>query len=102
MKKPIEKLTFVDFVKKILNVIKLEIIVTWLAITEDQLIVFVISMLLKIKVISYLSHFTILVTMIVIYFLKSYLIERKIKWNLKLYLKEMKNVFQLKMDVLDW
>ena len=36
------KKTFVDFVKKILNLIKLEIIVTWLVNIEVQLIVNVI------------------------------------------------------------
>ena len=42
------------FCEKILSLIKLEINATWQAITENQLIVFVKSMLLKIKVVSYI------------------------------------------------
>ena len=47
--------------------------------TEDQLIVFVLLMLLKIKVILFHSYFIVLVTMIVKCFLKSKLIKRMIK-----------------------
>ena len=55
-----------DFVRKILNLIKLEIFVIQLVNTEVQLIVTVILILHRKKVILFHFYFTILVTMIVI------------------------------------
>ena len=82
------------FCEKILNLIKLEIIVFWLVNTEVQLIINVILMLPKIKVILFQSYFITLVTLIVMCSLKNWLVGRMIKQNLILYLRRMKNAFQ--------
>ena len=67
----------VDFVRKILNVINLEIHATYQVNIEYQLIANVILMLHRNKVNLYHLFFIFLVIMIVIYFLKSWFMRKK-------------------------
>ena len=55
------------YCEKILNLEKLEVIVIWLVNKEDQLIAFLILLLLRNKA-TFFLHYTILVIMIVINF----------------------------------
>ena len=66
MKKIIEIITFADFKKNLLNLIKLEIIVIYQVNTDVQLIVNVMLMLHRSKVILYHLYFITFLILIVI------------------------------------
>ena len=79
-----------------MNLIKLEIIVIQLANKEKQLITPVISMLFGIKVILYHLSFTILATMIVIYFFKKLVDKKKDKVEIKIIPKANEEYFSVR------
>ena len=69
--------------------------------TEGLLIVNVILMLHKNNVIFSHLCFTVLLITIVLCSSRNWLIRRMIKWNLIIYLRQMKNILVLLMVVLD-